>query len=538
MLNTFTPKKAGTPKRNEIVFISPTGEEIRNKKQLDQYFRSHPGGPPSSEFDWGSGDTPRRSARISEKAKAIETPEDEPPKKRGRISSSKKGTKQKNGVDAQVEDEAPKSENVDDAHMKDVEDGSVKGKEDAATKAIVEHSSAKVDLNEGAKREKDDVDAEVDYEAPESEKVATQALESAEDVDIKDALDSSLKEGKDEVATKVITEDSFSEVDSNEGIKHEKDNINAHVEDEAPESEKTAHALESVDDADMKDVEYVSVKGKEEAPTKAIADYNSAKVNLNEGTKLEKDDVVAEVDYEATEREKGVAIQALEVIEVDMKDDVYCSVKEGKVEAAAEVITEDSSSKVYSKGNKQEKDNVDAVLVDEAPESEKISTQAQESVEDADLKDVEDGSVEGMEESAAKGIAEDSSAKVDSNDKSVEKEEANKRDVHQDPAVNPSGKKENEQEKLAQEEQRKDATVISIPEAAKEKNEMERENQVDSEVQTYEAESYKKDLHVEEVKDKTLSNDNHKEEQVSPSKAIPTANRVDLKSPQKASAIV
>ncbi|ONK65104.1 uncharacterized protein A4U43_C07F33720 [Asparagus officinalis] len=51
----FTPKKGGTPKRNEIVFISPTGEEIANKKQLDQYLRAHPGGPPSSEFDWGTG---------------------------------------------------------------------------------------------------------------------------------------------------------------------------------------------------------------------------------------------------------------------------------------------------------------------------------------------------------------------------------------------------------------------------------------------------------------------------------------------------
>ncbi|ONK74232.1 uncharacterized protein A4U43_C03F4150 [Asparagus officinalis] len=51
----FTPKKGGTPKRNEIVFISPTGEEIANKRQLDQYLRAHPGGPPASDFDWGTG---------------------------------------------------------------------------------------------------------------------------------------------------------------------------------------------------------------------------------------------------------------------------------------------------------------------------------------------------------------------------------------------------------------------------------------------------------------------------------------------------
>ncbi|KAA8544376.1 hypothetical protein F0562_022356 [Nyssa sinensis] len=100
----FTPKKGGTPRRNEIVFISPTGEEIRNKRQLDQYLKSHPGGPSVSEFDWGTGDTPRRSARISEKSKAEETPEPEPPKKMQRKSSSKKGVKEKKGDnDGEVE---------------------------------------------------------------------------------------------------------------------------------------------------------------------------------------------------------------------------------------------------------------------------------------------------------------------------------------------------------------------------------------------------------------------------------------------------
>lgn len=51
----FTPKKGGTPTRNEVVFIAPTGEEIKNKKLLAQYLRSHPGNPPASEFDWGTG---------------------------------------------------------------------------------------------------------------------------------------------------------------------------------------------------------------------------------------------------------------------------------------------------------------------------------------------------------------------------------------------------------------------------------------------------------------------------------------------------
>jgi len=54
----FVPKKGGTPRRNEIVFIAPSGEEIKNKRQLDQYLKSHPGGPSASEFDWGTGTSP------------------------------------------------------------------------------------------------------------------------------------------------------------------------------------------------------------------------------------------------------------------------------------------------------------------------------------------------------------------------------------------------------------------------------------------------------------------------------------------------
>ncbi|XP_028753914.1 methyl-CpG-binding domain-containing protein 11-like isoform X2 [Neltuma alba] len=85
----FFPKKGGTPKKNEIVFTAPTGEEINNKKQLEQYLKAHPGGPAVSEFEWGTGETPRRSARISEKAKASPV-ETQPPKKRSRKSSASK----------------------------------------------------------------------------------------------------------------------------------------------------------------------------------------------------------------------------------------------------------------------------------------------------------------------------------------------------------------------------------------------------------------------------------------------------------------
>lgn len=90
------PKKGGTPRKNEIIFTAPTGEEVTSKRQLEQYMKSHPGGPAISEFDWGTGETPRRSARISEKVKASPPPESEPLKKRSKKSSaSKKDNKEK-----------------------------------------------------------------------------------------------------------------------------------------------------------------------------------------------------------------------------------------------------------------------------------------------------------------------------------------------------------------------------------------------------------------------------------------------------------
>ncbi|PKU83492.1 methyl-CpG-binding domain-containing protein 11 [Dendrobium catenatum] len=86
---TFTAKKSVRSKENEIVFIAPTGEEIINRKQLEQYLKSHSGAPALHEFDWSTSvETPRRSARISEKAKAVSPPEPQPKKKRSRRSSS------------------------------------------------------------------------------------------------------------------------------------------------------------------------------------------------------------------------------------------------------------------------------------------------------------------------------------------------------------------------------------------------------------------------------------------------------------------
>ncbi|XP_057550842.1 methyl-CpG-binding domain-containing protein 10-like [Amaranthus tricolor] len=138
----FFPKRGGTPRKSEILFTAPTGEEIHNQKQLQQYLKSHPGGPPASEFDWGTGETPRRSTRISEKAKAAPpTPESEPLKKKTRKSSASK----KDSKDAEATVEETKADEVQ------MEDAEKIEKEDIA--------------GEVGKTEKHDADAEGKKEA-------------------------------------------------------------------------------------------------------------------------------------------------------------------------------------------------------------------------------------------------------------------------------------------------------------------------------------------------------------------------------------
>nr|XP_043623350.1 methyl-CpG-binding domain-containing protein 10-like [Erigeron canadensis] len=104
-------KKEGTPTKNATVFTAPTGEEITSRKQLEQYLKAHPGGPKISEFDWTSGETPRRSSRISEKVKSTPpSSETEPVKKRSRKSSSKKEKKEKEDEEMQEAEEAEKDD--------------------------------------------------------------------------------------------------------------------------------------------------------------------------------------------------------------------------------------------------------------------------------------------------------------------------------------------------------------------------------------------------------------------------------------------
>ncbi|KAF6169989.1 hypothetical protein GIB67_034381 [Kingdonia uniflora] len=180
----YTPKKGGrgTPRKNEIVFISPTGLEIKNNRQLDQFLRSNPGGPSSSEFDWGTGDTPRRSARISEKSKATESPENEPPKKRERKSSSKNGGKEKK------DNEDGKSEGAEEEEANATDGNETK----ASTDAVMKETEA--NITDGCETKKI-----MDVGMKEAEVNATDGDETkaSMDVEMKDAGDTGDKTVKE-----------------------------------------------------------------------------------------------------------------------------------------------------------------------------------------------------------------------------------------------------------------------------------------------------------------------------------------------------
>ncbi|XP_071700836.1 uncharacterized protein [Rutidosis leptorrhynchoides] len=181
-LYKFLPKKTGTPKKNEIVFTAPTGEEITTRKQLDQYLKAHPGGPKLSEFDWGTGETPRRSSRIVEKVKLAPPPETEPEpvKKRARSSSKKKQKEEEEEPQPPQPEETPEKENntEKDVEMHDAE------KTEAPEKTIAEDNQKEEEKDKNAPEEKAEKDGT--SEIPLSEEDAKPVSEVADVNETKD----------------------------------------------------------------------------------------------------------------------------------------------------------------------------------------------------------------------------------------------------------------------------------------------------------------------------------------------------------------
>ncbi|OIW05226.1 hypothetical protein TanjilG_21211 [Lupinus angustifolius] len=162
----FFPKKKGTPRKSEIIFIAPSGEQISSKRQLEKYLKAHPGNPAISEFDWGTGETPRRSARITEKVKSTSPAENESPKKRSRKSPGSK-KKDDNETEPALEDgkdklAAEEPKNAEDIEMKDVEKADEESADANKGENISEEKQQPEDGDDGQQTKEPDVeDAEV-----------------------------------------------------------------------------------------------------------------------------------------------------------------------------------------------------------------------------------------------------------------------------------------------------------------------------------------------------------------------------------------
>ncbi|KAL0562001.1 hypothetical protein IC582_002449 [Cucumis melo] len=202
----FSPKKGGAPRKNDIVFIAPTGEEISNRKQLEQYLKSHPGDITLSDFDWSTGETPRRSTRISEKAKAT-PPQEEPPKKRARKSP---GSKKKEHNETEKSD-GEKECKIKDAEMSEKDNAERENenskdeepnKEDETKRKELETAKGEEPKNEDEKTEKETETAK-DEEPKKVDETKDREIEASKDEEAnKEDIESKETEQKNATETK------------------------------------------------------------------------------------------------------------------------------------------------------------------------------------------------------------------------------------------------------------------------------------------------------------------------------------------------
>lgn len=205
-----------------ICISKPTGEEISSRKQLEQYLKAHPGNPLISEFDWTTGETPRRSSRISQKVKAATspTPDKEPLLKKRRSSLTKKDNKEaaeKNQVAKQAE--AEKNGQTEEAEVA-VKDGlketAVEGEKSEAVKENKEaenkEGEAETDKKEPMEVDTSEVEKKTEVESKEGEvvtdkkepmEVETSEVESGgraeETPSVEDLRDTEIKEPQEAV---------------------------------------------------------------------------------------------------------------------------------------------------------------------------------------------------------------------------------------------------------------------------------------------------------------------------------------------------
>lgn len=250
----YLPKRAGTPRKNEIVFIAPTGEEISNRKQLEQYLKAHEGSPAVSEFDWGTGETPRRSARISEKAKFTPpSKEIEPQTKRRKRSSATKKDKETDagkevteGMEVDEKQEAGTEEKADEVKETTVttedklqEETAVEGEQEAKAEDNGPQEGVATEAKDGEPEtnEKDEKTEEVndtEHVGEKDEKISEAVPEAAPTTKQDDHEQGAANAAETEVANGVPPVSTTQETN---GIQENSSKTNLQVEEEEHEQE-------------------------------------------------------------------------------------------------------------------------------------------------------------------------------------------------------------------------------------------------------------------------------------------------------------
>ncbi|XP_049398245.1 methyl-CpG-binding domain-containing protein 11-like [Solanum stenotomum] len=375
----FLPKKGGTPKKNDIVFTAPTGEEITTRKQLEQYLKSHPGGPPVAEFDWGTGETPRRSARITGKAKATQSPtESEPAKKRGRKSSASK----KDSKDREVpkETEAAKDDDMEEAEKHEKDTAAMETEKDVEKKEDENPNETQDGESEVEKKDK---------------------IQSSE----KDVVKENLDEGQN-VDDKVEDAQVEKDVEMADNVGHSKDVEEAPVV-KAADGPDTTKINEEEKDVQVQEVEKV--------PTEEAHVEKDVKMVDNDVEEEAPADKTA-VGPEATkinEEGKDVQVQEVEILpteEAQVEKDVKMTdnighpddVEEAPADKAADgpeatkINEEEKDVQIQESENKPteeaqvEKDvnNVEEALADKAAEEKDVQVQEADKVDSSSTEEL------------------------------------------------------------------------------------------------------------------------------------------------------
>ncbi|XP_006362900.1 methyl-CpG-binding domain-containing protein 10-like [Solanum tuberosum] len=362
----FTPGKSSTPRRNDIIFVSPDGDEIKNKRQLDKYLKSHPGGPPASEFNWGTGDTPRRSTRLGGKSKATETPEtDTPSTKRQRKSSSKKEAKEDGGAreaEGATEKEAKAS---DEPALPDAEDLEVQD---------VEMASKNLTDGDNIKDEKEKTnDGEIVPKEPQASEDKMEIVHEKEET--KDEKEK-ISDGEIVPEEPLVSEDKMEIVQEKEETKDEEEKTNACeiVPEEPPESEDKMEIVQEKEET----------KDEEEKT-------NAGEIVPEEPPESEdKMEIVQEKEETKDEEEKTNAGEIVPEEPPESEDKM-------------EIVQEKEETK-----DEEEKTNAGEIVPEEPPESEDKMEIVQEKEETLD-----EGNIEKMKNREAEDKPLDNSLKTD-----------------------------------------------------------------------------------------------------------------------------